>query len=292
VSLLVCVLCFVSASILPAQPSTTTASIFLKASEVLQGKQFSLSRATFWRFHAGDDTTGAWAKPEFDGSAWELTSTIFFRDSLPFEKNSYPPPRSWKGVGWFRITVLLDSALRGMPLNVRIEHIGASEIFVNGKYLQSQGTVGRNSDVEKTDSVLRVTFSPDAPTFSAPQKLVIAVRYSNWKAEERFRTYRLFTVRQTDLFGFNLSIAAQSSVVVIQQKKMQSFVPEYMALLFIIGGIGILLLVNTFLYFFRRSDRTVLLYCLLLFLFLFYFIILILILIVRIFLFDYKRFKV
>ena len=80
----------------------------------------------------------------------------------------------WKGIGWFRLHLKVDSTLLGEPMGIRVRYFGDSEIYLDGKLLFEYGTVDRNSQEEKR-------FYPQYPqavTFSG-ENHVIAVRYSN-----------------------------------------------------------------------------------------------------------------
>ena len=128
---LLCAVCLVSASLLRAQPFTTSATVFLKASDVKEGQEFSLSRATRWRFHAGDDTTGAWAKPEFDDSGWSSLSSL--------TRISDISNIQWSGKAWLRLTIICDSLLPATIATLCVSQDGATEIFWDGRLINKLG---------------------------------------------------------------------------------------------------------------------------------------------------------
>ena len=64
-------------------------------------KENSISLDGVWRYHPGDDST--WASPEFDDSDWDTLKTRMVIEDLPED--------TWKGIGWFRTVIKIDSSL-------------------------------------------------------------------------------------------------------------------------------------------------------------------------------------
>jgi len=126
--------------------------------------------ASVWRYHPGDSEN--WADPAFDDSAWELALTTLARDSMPAD--------GWTGIGWFRLRLVIDSSLVGVPLSFRLAQTGAAELYLNGELIYTGGRVGHSSREEEL-------FLHKQP---APRLLVlddtvgvIAVRISNHQVE-------------------------------------------------------------------------------------------------------------
>ncbi|HNB71614.1 MAG TPA: SpoIIE family protein phosphatase [Acidobacteriota bacterium] len=120
-----------------------------------------------WRYHPGDQPE--WAQIECDDGHWELISnTHFLSDHLPSS--------GWQGSGWFRLTVNVEPDVVHLPLNVTLQQLGASEVYLNGKLIQRFGQVG-------TSSISEQPFNPGLVPFgfvfnrSGPN--LIAVRLSN-----------------------------------------------------------------------------------------------------------------
>lgn len=116
-----------------------------------------------WHYHPGD--TEEWADPEFDDSHWGLMYPQLFADYMPKEE--------WSGVGWFRLHVVIDSALFNQPLGLSIWQGGVSQIYLNGERLYIFGE-------EEEDWI----GAPKVLTFSEKTDHVIAVRYSKPSVEE------------------------------------------------------------------------------------------------------------
>ena len=92
-----------------------------------------------WKYSPDDDPR--FADPQFDDGAWEtLNGTAITLDSIP--------KSGWRGLGWFRLRLRVDPALAHQPLALVIVHYGASEIYLDGKLVQSFGTVGATPETE------------------------------------------------------------------------------------------------------------------------------------------------
>ena len=74
-----------------------------------------------------------WAfRPEGDTSArWTPVDTRLLPDDTP---------ENWAGLGQFRITLQVDSALTARPLGVRFRQFGAAAVYLNGELLGQFGT--------------------------------------------------------------------------------------------------------------------------------------------------------
>ncbi|HTY38013.1 MAG TPA: SpoIIE family protein phosphatase [Bacteroidota bacterium] len=137
---------------------------------VLTATRFRPNRQSFsldglWRYHPGDDA--AWSSPAFDDSGWAVTD--------PFIRWTRPSDPQWNGKGWFRFHVYADSSLWNATLAIRIEQLGASQIFYNGRLLYSFGQIGSAT----------APYKPNAMTWWQEFRVdpqydqLIAVRYAN-----------------------------------------------------------------------------------------------------------------
>jgi len=89
-----------------------------------------------WRYHPGDNPL--WASPDFNDAEWDMVRTRMYFEDFPINE--------WKGTGWFRKVIVIDSALYNKTLALRVHHFGASEIYVNGKLQCSIGKISSNLD--------------------------------------------------------------------------------------------------------------------------------------------------
>ena len=119
-----------------------------------------------WQFSPGDDSL--WADPNFDDSSWELVN--------PWLDVQKPEAKEWKGIGWFRKVVRIDSSLRGKLVGTYFHQDGASEIFLNGKKIFSFGKVANSKAGEE---YYDPSNSPYVFSFDTSTVYTFAIRYSN-----------------------------------------------------------------------------------------------------------------
>jgi signal transduction histidine kinase/DNA-binding response OmpR family regulator len=146
--------------------SGQTSILQLKA-DTLSGSntEYSLTKLD-WAFRSGDQI--AWAQPRYSDTGWLKIRTNFGQGKKLKE---------WKGIGWFRLWVKVDTALTQKPLGLRINHDGASEIYIDGKYKVAIGKVGRNkSEVQ----IKRAPYEVVAIEFGDTKPHLIAIRYANY----------------------------------------------------------------------------------------------------------------
>ena len=119
-----------------------------------------------WRFSQGDDIL--WADPFYDDSKWEFVDP--WLDVLKLEAEK------WKGIGWFRKVVRIDSSLRGKLIGTNFHQDGASEVFLNGKKIFVFGKVANNRAEEESYDPVN---SPYIFSFDTSTVYTFAIRYSN-----------------------------------------------------------------------------------------------------------------
>lgn len=149
-----------------------------------------------WLYHTGDDTS--WANPDYDDSDWEsVHPTLNLRARYPKD--------GWRGIGWFRLHLKVDSTLQNKPLGMWLRHLGASEVFLDGKLIFKLGKVGKNAQEEKR-------FYPQYPRtviFSRGKNHIIAVRYSNHAQNEY--------MRKISGMGFSVNIGHIDDAIAVKQ---------------------------------------------------------------------------
>ena len=118
-----------------------------------------------WKFHSGDDP--AWAKPGYNDSNWEKID--------PTDELHHLPQVRKAGIGWFRLTMQVDSSLTDERLTMITSLLGAAEIYLNGQLIYSFGTVSSDFKKERTRFFTNHLFSFKL----GPERVQrIAVRYS------------------------------------------------------------------------------------------------------------------
>jgi serine phosphatase RsbU (regulator of sigma subunit) len=122
-----------------------------------------------WKYRSGDDPS--YADPDHDDSMWMPVSTLLGAGYFEFI--------DWSGIGWFRITLDVDSSLVGLPfaLDVVLQS-GASELYINGRMMYQFGQVSDRPEMEMPFQERQ----PRSLVFTHAGRHVLAVRYSNHKA--------------------------------------------------------------------------------------------------------------
>lgn len=119
-----------------------------------------------WRFHAGDSMQ--WSAKQFDDKNWQVINCK--PDSRSVEALDHP------GIGWYRLKIRIDSSLYNETIGLAIWHLGASQIFLNGKFIDSFGKPDSNMENE---IFAQPVATPVVMTFSADSVQVLAIRFSN-----------------------------------------------------------------------------------------------------------------
>jgi two-component system NtrC family sensor kinase len=119
-----------------------------------------------WRFHRGDDP--AWADPGFDDSGWEVRGSLIPYDEIRGGE--------WPGVGWFRLTFEVDPDLEDQAFGLRTRYVGAIEIYLDGKRIETVGRVGAQ---EKDERIGISGHGILTPLSLRPGTHLLAVRFSN-----------------------------------------------------------------------------------------------------------------
>ncbi|MGI4874794.1 MAG: hypothetical protein ACRYFX_26875 [Janthinobacterium lividum] len=120
-----------------------------------------------WRYHAGDNP--AWARPDFDDSAWDTLNPARPRRELPPALNT--------GISWLRLRLRPGDSLCQHQLLLRSNQIlEACEIYLNGRLVQRLGVLQANpTRVQPVGSA-----HPDPIEVPGATDLVLAVRYAPW----------------------------------------------------------------------------------------------------------------
>lgn len=127
-------------------------------------KEISLDSG--WLFKDGDNIL--YSKTNIDDSSWLPTSS-----QLPFNADG---TNKFTGICWLRLHFYLDSIMYKYPLCLLIDQDGASDIFLDGKLIHSNGIVS-------IDASREVKYNPNKTpcsfNCSAAGMHVLAIRYSN-----------------------------------------------------------------------------------------------------------------
>jgi len=198
----------------------------------------------YWKYQSGDDTL--WAQPGFDDSTWDTVST-----QLNLTKLS---EGMFDGYSWFRLHIRIDSSLRNKTFALLMNQQGASEIYLNGKLIQTFGVYSHSVDDEEVTNPKAV---PGMIRFKDSPDNLIAVRYSNLNAVRNLKVYREANA------GFVLRIREHKAA-------MQGLVGQVNAtylVLFLFMVFLVLSLVHFLLFIFYRRQKSNLYYSIFMLLF-------------------------
>lgn len=95
-------------------------------------QQIYLAPLDGWLFHEGNDP--AWADPDFDLQGWKKFKPLELSTTLEDEEGRVE--------GWFRLRLKLDSSLANIPLGISRQLWSATDVFIDGKLIQSFGNTG------------------------------------------------------------------------------------------------------------------------------------------------------
>ena len=177
-----------------------------------------------WLYKKGDDT--AWAETTLNDADWDTIRTTMHLDSMNDDL--------FEGKGWFRLHMEIPQKMFNQTYALLIRQQGASEIYLNGEKIKSNGSFATDTSEEERRNPILV---PTLIKFSDTTHQVLAVRYSH----ENYRHYeKWFYHKQV---GFSVSICefdygiAQLEYLITSNK----FFLGLLMIFFILGLIHLLL---------------------------------------------------
>ncbi len=129
----------------------------------------------YFRYHAGDDS--AYADRDFDDSDWPVIQSGFNIDSLP--------DNDWKGIGWFRANLRVAPEMAKVPILLSAHHLGAMEIFLDGRLVERYGMVSPKPSIE--EEYINSQYKPAVFQVDDTLSHILAIRYSNSESRSYFR---------------------------------------------------------------------------------------------------------
>ncbi len=216
------------------QPEIST----LTAQSLEDAKSVSLAGLS-WKYHAGDEA--AFAEKDFDDRNWKSVTN----DEI--NRNAAAALENWNGRAWFRLRLRVDESLVGKPLAARMWHWGATEIYLNGKLLQSYGTI--NADGGDTEYNPRGLYFP--VVFERAGEQTIAVRYSFQTMRDLTGGKTAWLMRGGNRPGFIIMLGDARDISLRQEIRAQSERTEYIFM----GLLWSLALVHFLLFVFYRAAR-------------------------------------
>src|SRR5690625_1277652 len=133
--------------------------------ESLNGDQKVFYISDLWKYRPGDNLN--WANSGYDDEAWQLVSTNLTTGDLSFIE--------WDTIGWFRKKVNISPLLAGKPVALIVDrHLGASEVYLNGRKVLELGTFS------KVPGVMKPYEGHELPMITFQEGMnTLAVRYMN-----------------------------------------------------------------------------------------------------------------
>lgn len=188
-----------------------------------------------WRYQQGDNA--AYADAAYNDSGWERVNPRL--DSNSGGRAYY----RLNGMAWLRWHIVADSSILNVPLQLRLEHFGASEVYLDGKKIKSYGHIGgRDSTEEYNPKLMPILF-----TLTQTGEHVIAVRYAAFNAERNYAKYN------EEMRGINVAINTASSFITSDHQRIVSLT---FMLLFLVGIFMALALCHMFLFLYHRAARS------------------------------------
>jgi serine phosphatase RsbU (regulator of sigma subunit) len=208
--------------------------LFLNAERFHPDKPYTVINRD-WLYHSGDNTE--WAREDYNDSGWTKTDSYMY-----WEKNK---DSKWKNIGWFRYHLWVDSTLWNRTLAISIGHLGASQIYYNGRLLYSFGKIGKSykSIIPKQNRLWKeIKIDPK-------NDQLLAVRYANydWKRHKDLGFAPGFAIYLKDINSVFEAVQEFSRSATIQQMVFTS-IPL------------ILFMLHIFLYAFYRKQNQNLFY--------------------------------
>lgn len=214
----------------------------LSAGQLAEGKSVELDKLR-WKYREGDDPL--WASADFDDSNWKTLTN----DEI--NADPHGALAGWDGRAWFRLRMRVEEQLLNRPLAFRMWHWGASEVYLDGRLIQSYGTMTPDGDVEFNP---RGIFLP--VVFKEPGAHTIAVRYSFRAEGDLESAHAQWLLRGNYLPGFRLTIERAEEAPLKLENRYRSTRLFYI----FIGLFLALALVHFLLYIFYRSALSNLFY--------------------------------
>jgi serine phosphatase RsbU (regulator of sigma subunit) len=207
---------------------------------------------SLWKYNAGDDT--AWAQTGFNDNAWKSS----FTKTIDLSKNNF------NGIIWFRLHVSVPPNLRHKPLAIVLGQNGASEFYVDGKFIHSFG----HPDKEKSKEIKYTSNGiPFIFEFEDGDHHVIAVRYSNHLVSQANQEVKVGS-NTSKIFTVELKETENAIVSVVEQTLIFSILTTFLATFFIT-----LSFVHLLLFLFYRNQKSNLYYSIFISLFALFFLI-------------------
>ncbi len=117
---------------------------------------------TNWKYRLGDNE--AWAQKDLNDADWPVTEGSTLKSDQLTE--------DWQGRAWFRLQIMVDETAANQPLILQISQRGATEIYLDGKLVQTFGKFEPDKITEYNPNGLPIPI-----VFDGAGQHTLAVRY-------------------------------------------------------------------------------------------------------------------
>lgn len=213
------------------------AQTILTADQLQNGQAVELDKLG-WKYSPGDDPR--FADPQFDDRRWErISDTALNLDHLP--------QSGWQGIGWFRLRLRVDEATAKQPLCLLLEQWGASEIWLDGRLLQSVGKVGVTSETEVESNPRGIAWPPSSFVLDSDQEHLLAIRHSCAVLQANpYPPGRVKAMSSSELYvhgrdaGIHIALMLTATVISTREPAMIGSLTFIVGIVALFGGLGLL----------------------------------------------------
>jgi signal transduction histidine kinase len=153
---------------------------------------WDISKHPAWRYHAGDTPSGllsdtssdlfSWTARAFNDSAWQRCPPWFFSGDSAVAS-------TWRGIGWFRLRLCVDSTLDGEPLALALNTPFPCDVWLDGALIQRIGTPAATKERERLPPFSMRALYSSVIRLQVGTTHTLAVRYSAMRASEVYERY-------------------------------------------------------------------------------------------------------
>lgn len=191
-----------------------------------------------WKYSPNDDPR--FADPQFDDRAWNTISTTALNlDHLPQSR--------WQGIGWFRLRLRVDETIAKQPLCLLLEQWGASEIWLDGRLLQSVGKVGVTTATEVESNPRGITWPPLSFVLEGGQEHLLAIRHSCAVLQANpYPLGRVKAMSSSEMYvhgrdaGIHIALMLTATAISTREPAMIASLTFIVGIVALFGGLGLL----------------------------------------------------
>jgi adenylate cyclase len=129
-----------------------------------------------WLYHKGNNPE--WALVAYDDSGWDTLSTRLNLDQMDNDL--------FEEIGWFRLHLRIDSTLFNQAFALTIDQMGVSEIYFNGKKIETIGSFANDTSEERRFNPRLI---PYLIQFNTQKNQLLALKYAHKKARQFSRRF-------------------------------------------------------------------------------------------------------